>query len=189
MASFQYFATLEESLSILDALAKRDLRLIPDPGSFDEPRAPSYDQVTEEVREILGQRPLVYFTGSFCKYPPVLRPLTTGPMAGKYAIAQLEGGPLFQMLVSSARPYDGHLTLIGGDLSHQSYFKNPETGALEDVSADVRAAFKAAVAVMKKHLVQRELGGKLWIGPEAWQLFTDGKVLLQHAGKVKSHQA
>jgi hypothetical protein len=186
MPSFQYFATLEESLAILDDLAKNGFGLIPDPGGFAEPSAPSYDHVTDDARRILAQRRSAYLSHPSAKYPPGFFPLKTGPMAGMYAISPFDGGPLFQMFVAAEGNYDGRLTLIGGDLGHQARFDNPETGEREDVPAEFRAAYKSAVKVMKKHLVQHDVGGKIWIGPEAWRLFTEGKVLLQHADKIKA---
>jgi hypothetical protein len=186
MADVQYTATLEESLSILDDLAKNGFRLIPDPGGFAEPSAPSYDHVTDEVRRILSQRRSVYLAHPSAKYPPGFFQLKTGPMAGMYAISPFDGGPLLQMFVAAEGNYDGRLTLIGGNLGHQSYFKNPESGAREAVPAEFRAAYRSAIKIMRKHLVRHDVGGKIWIGPEALRLFKEGKVLLQHADKIKA---
>jgi hypothetical protein len=175
MPSVEYFATFEESISILGDLCAQGFRVVAYPGLFDEPRAPEFDRVADELVTILRGAPAFYLAGAFTRFPVQFQQLRSGPSAGKYIIDLHSEGPLMQSLLGRVNEVDGVPTLLEGSISYQDEYRNPENGQWAKASADVKAAHRAVVAVIKKRCVRHKAGATILIGPDALKLFETGQ--------------
>lgn len=176
---FDYAATFDESIAILRDLCEQGFRIIPD-RTFDESVAVEYSSVTDELVKLLHEGPSFYLAGEFTTYPVPLRCQKAGPAAGKYYVSELILGPVLHGLLARDTIIDGTLTILLGLIMRQRQYNNPETGEWEEASAELKAAYKLAVATFKRHLV-RHKSAKLLIGPEAQRLVEGGKTRLQQS--------
>jgi hypothetical protein len=177
MAIFFYSATFDESVAITRDLCEQGYRVILS-RTYDRPRAPEYDHVTDDLVELLSEGPGFYLAGAFTRFPVQLYRLGSGPAEGKYVVDALAQGPLLQGLLARLNVVDGAPTLLLGDLMYQRAYSHPETGAWENPSQELKDAYKHALRVMKKRLVKHELA-KYHIGPEALRLAQEGKARLR----------
>lgn len=178
MPSFDYFATFDESISMLRELTAQGFQVIVEPHLSDEPKAPTFDQVTDELVEILRVGPAFYLAGLFTRSPVQFDQLKEGPAAGKYAVDLLTQGPIMQGRIGRTNLVDGVNTLLPGRISYQHAYRNPETGEWEKPSAEVKAAFQQAALIIKKLCVRHQCspGIDIFIGPEALALLKSAKV-------------
>lgn len=176
-SSFDYAATFEESLAILRDLCEQGFRVIPG-RTFDTPVALEYPRVTDELVQHLHEGPGFYLTGEFTKFPVQLTRHDGGPADGKYSVSSLLQGPVLDGLLARDNVVDGTLTMLLGFVSRQSRYKNPDTGQWEDATAELKAAYKRATTIIRKHLV-KHASATLPIGPEALELVLAGKARLQ----------
>lgn len=182
MPNFSYFATFDESIKILTDLCSQGFLIIAEPGPFDEPKAPSFDQMSDELVAIFKFAPVFYLAGDFTHFPTQFFSLKSGSAEGKYAI-NLEGqGPLMQSIIGRVSVVNGTPSLLPGDVSYQSEYKNPETGKWEKASAEVKAAYRKSVSIITRTCVRYYAGTEIFIGPEALKLFESGKV------EIKDHR-
>lgn len=182
MSSIDFFSTFDESIVMVEDLCAQGFRVVAQPGLFDEPRAPVFDRVTDELVALLRLAPAFYLAGSFTRFPIPFMQLKDAPNAGKYAIDLLAQGPLMQGLVGRVNLVDGVRRLLPGYVSYQKLYRNPETGAWEKASAEVKAAHRQVVSVVKKRCRSHRLAGAdVLIGPEALRLVENGEV------EVKAH--
>ncbi len=175
MPSFDYYATFEESIEILQDLCVQGFQIIPEPSLFDEPRAPSFDSVTDGLVQLLKVGPSFYLAGAFTRFPIQFSHLKTGPSAGKYAVNLLAQGPLMQASVGRISIVGGVQRLLPGDISYQDAYRNPETGHWEKPSPELKAAYRRAVSAIKKRVVRCLAGIPIFIGPAALALFERGE--------------
>jgi hypothetical protein len=183
MAEFSYYTTFNESLDLLrDIVAVCKLRVIPDVGLFPRPEAPSFEEVTAGVVEQLRKRRALFLAGSFTTRPPEMRMLSGGANAGKYYVSEDRGGPLVQMALSTITVVSGLPIIVGGDIGHQRQYIDPVSDQEVSASPELKRAFKCIVATAKKHLVQHQLGAKIWIGPEALRLLKAGEAHIHDRG-------
>src|SRR5438309_2314861 len=99
MSQIAFYATFEESVAVLEDLCAQSFRIIPEPASFDEPAAPEFSSVTDELVVMLNKAPAYYLAGPFTRFPVQFMRLPSGPYAGKYAINPLIEGPIMQCIV------------------------------------------------------------------------------------------
>jgi hypothetical protein len=177
MPAFYHCATFDESIAMLRDLCAQGYRIIAG-RSYDEPSAPQYDRVTDQLLEQLRVGPGYCLTGEFTRFPVQLRQLDSSPASGNYIVDALTEGPVLEGLLARVRAVDGKDTTIPGFVSHQPQYRNPESGQWEKAPSDLKAAYKRAVSIMKKHLVKSELA-KVPIGREVLKLAQEGKVLLR----------
>jgi hypothetical protein len=175
---FYYFATFNESIAALrDLCDQGGFRVIPG-RTFDKPVAPEYEQVTDELVHLLREGPGFYLSGSFAKLPVHIKRLDQGPAEGRYMVDALTEGPVLQGLIARDNLVDGVPTLLLGNLTHQKQYRAPGTGEWAPASAELKAAYKRAVSIIKKHLVKHE-SANYPIGREALRLVEDGKARLK----------
>ena len=181
MRSFDYFATFDESISILRDLCAQGFKVVAEPYLFDEPKAPIFDEVTDELVELLRVAPAHYLAGAFTRFPVQFMQLKEGPNAGKYSINLLVQGPLIQGLLSRINPVDHVQRLLPGQISHQDAYKNPETNAWDKPAPDLKAAFRQAVSTIKKRCIRYTYkpGIDIFIGTEACEVLKSGKVQIK----------
>jgi hypothetical protein len=177
MAIFYYSSTFDESVAIIRDLCGHGFRIIPN-RTYDQPRAPEYDQVTDDLVELLREGPGFYMAGAFTRFPVQLYQLESGPAEGKYLVDSFAEGPLMKGMLARLNVVDGEPTLLLGSLTYEKGYKNPETGAWENPSKELKDAYKHALYVMKKRLVTHE-SAKFHIGPEALKLAQEGKAQLR----------
>jgi hypothetical protein len=186
MRSFDYFATFDESLTILGDLFAQGLTLVARPGPFDEPKAPTFDSVSDELVEILRYAPAFFLAGPFTKFPIQFFQLESGPSAGKYAVDLLTQGPLMQGLIARINTVDGNEKLLPGHISYQDAYKNPTTGEWEKPSAELKAAFKLAVSAIKKRCLRHKIAdAEIFIGPAALKLLENGQARIDDSQIVR----
>lgn len=186
MPDFSYYATFDESIALLRSLVDQcGVRIIPDPGVFSEPVAPSFNSVTEQMIEQLRKKRALFLAGSFTLYDPVMHRRSSGTAIGTYYLSLDEGGPLIQMTIATVNDVQGP-TLISGSVSYQKFYKDPNTGVSPPASAEVRESFKSIVSTMKKNLVAHQLSMKIWIGPAALQLLRAGMAEIVDKGVIGS---
>jgi hypothetical protein len=178
MPNFVYFAILDESISILRDLCLQGFRIIAQSGPVDRPSLPSFDTVTSELEAILRATPTFYLAGSFTRFPVQFNLLSKKSDAPEYLINHLVEGPLMQGMVGRLKSVNGVPKLLPGSISYQKEYQNPETGQWHEPSPEVLAAFKKAVALMKKHWVPlKDVPGAV-IAPEALKLLQTGQAQL-----------
>jgi hypothetical protein len=175
MPNFVYFATFDESIAILGDLCAQGFRVIAEPGPLDKPEAPIFSTVTDQLLAILKQAPNHYLAGSFTHFPVQFNRLPSGPAAGKYAINFLMSGPLMQSIVGRVKIVDGFPKILPGDVSYQKLYQNPETNEWEEPSAELLAAFRQAVTVIKKRCKPVKAWSGKFIAPEALKLLESGQ--------------
>jgi hypothetical protein len=162
MRHLDYYATLEESLAILDELCTQNYKVIAQPGFFDKPDAPVFERVDEQLREIVK--------------------ISAGPNAGKYFINSGTQGPLIEMRLARVNPVDGVQRALAGQIGHKSAYRNPETNQMEPPSEELKTAFKKAVSIIKKRgVTYQSERGKILVAPAALELLTSGQAKLQDA--------
>src|SRR5262249_52971347 len=145
VASFYYSATLDESLTILRDLCARGFVLIAD-DTYDEPAAPQYTEVNDELMERLRRGPVFFLTGAFTRFPVAFKRLGGGPAEGRYVVDIFTQGPVLQGAVARINVVEGIPTALPGGVTCRSTFRNPETGEREKVSDEARAAYRRAVS-------------------------------------------
>lgn len=176
MPSFVYFATFEESVRMLKDLCSAGFRIVPEPGPFDVPEAQVHATVTDALEAVLQDAPNHYLTGSFARFPVQFSRLASGAAAGRYAINLLAQGPLMQSLVGRVRTVEGRPTLLPGDVSFETSYRNPETNGWEKASPELKAAYRKAVSIVKNRCVRPPPGAAIFIGPDALALLESGEV-------------
>jgi hypothetical protein len=185
MPSFEYFATFDESISILRDLCEQGFRIVAEPGPFEAPEAPTFDSVTDELVDLLRVAPSFYLAGSFTRFPIQFTHFKTGASAGKYGINLLAQGPLMQSIIGRLKVVDGKPTLLPGDISYQDAYRNPETNEWEEASPELKAAYRKAVSTVKKRCVRYKAGIEILIGPEALKLFESGEAQINDPQVVR----
>lgn len=179
MPSFSYFSTFDESIKILRDLCEQGFRIIAEPEPFDEPKASSFDAVTDDLVSILKIAPSFYLAGDFTRFPAQFFHLKSGSFAGKYVINLQAQGPLLKSMIGRVNVVDGLQRLLPGDISYQPEYENPETNQWEKASPEVKAAYRKAVSVIKKRCVRYKAGIEILIGPEALKLFESGEAQIK----------
>ncbi len=186
MRSFDYFATFDESVTILGDLFAQGLTLVAQPAPFDEPKAPTFDSVSDKLVEMLRYAPGFFLAGPFTKFPIQFSLLKSGPSAGKYVVDLLTQGPLMQGLIARINTVDGIEELLPGRISYQDAYKNPTTGEWERPSAELKAAFKLAVSAIKKRCLRHKIAdAEIFIGPAALELLENGQAQIDDSQIVR----
>lgn len=179
MTDFNYFSTFDESISMLADLCAQGLKIVAQPNVFDEPTAPIFEQIDEMVIATLKDAPAFYLAGPFSQFPVAFKQLKSGPCAGKYVVDLLTQGPLMQCLIARVNLVDGTPLILPGQISYQDVYKNPNTSAWEKASPELKAAYKSAVASIKKHCVRHVIENKkIFIGPMALALYEKGEATI-----------
>jgi hypothetical protein len=181
MRLFEYFAKFEESMSIVGDLCAQGFTIIVEPHLLDEPKAQSFDHVTPELTAILERAPSFYLSGTFTVFPVQFERLKEGAAAGKYTIDQLTLGPIMQGMVSRINVVNGARRLLPGDISYQDRYRHPDAGEWVKPSSELKAAFRQAVATIKKRCIRHEYvtGETMFIARDALELLSRGEVELK----------
>jgi hypothetical protein len=179
MRYLDFYATLDESLAILELFCAQGFQIIAEPELFDTPNAPVFARVDERLREIVKVGPGVYLSGSFTRFPISYLRIPDGEHAGKYFINSGTAGPIIDCLLARVNLVDGVQRVLAGQISHQRAYRNPQTQDIEPASDALKNAFKQAVSIIKKQSVtyQSEIG-KILIGPAALALLKSGQAQL-----------
>jgi hypothetical protein len=176
MPSFDYFATFDESIVILKDLCEQGFRIVAEPGPFEEPSAPTFEQVDDELVALLKIAPAFYFEGSFSRLPVQFIQLDSGEYEGKYVVDLAAEGPLFQALIARVNDVDGMPKLLPGTFSYQSEYRNPENNQWHKASPEVKEAYKKLVSIVKKRCVRHKANRNIFIGTEALAHLRSGEV-------------
>jgi hypothetical protein len=186
MRWFDYFATFDESISMVKDLCASGLKVIAQPDLFDEPDAPAFDQVDNDLMAMLKRAPSFYLSGQFTRFPVCFTQLKSGPAEGKYSIDFLTQGPLLQCLLARDNLVEGSVRLLPGRISYQATYRNPETDEWEEATKEVETAFHHAVSVIKRRCVSHNVGADIYIGPQALMLLESGKANIKASHIMKS---
>lgn len=178
MASFRYHGSLEDSAEILSILCAQGFGVVVEPAPSETPDAKVFAVVDDELRAILRRAPGFYLTGPFARFPIQFRRIAAGPAAGKFVIDLLTQGPLMQCLASRINVVDGRPTLLAGDVSYQDAYLNPETRAWEKATPALKAAYKTAVATIKRRMVKLPADARVFLTPAALAALERGDVRL-----------
>jgi hypothetical protein len=174
---FYYSATFDESVQLLRDLCAQGCRVIPGQ-TYEQPEAPEFASVTEELVRLLREGPAFYLAGEFSRFPTPLYRLGKGPAEGRYVVDSMTQGPLLDGSLARVNVVDDVPTLLLGNLSYRQWYKHPETGEWEKPTADLKSAYRRAVATMKKCLVT-EPDAKFHVGPEALRMVREGRARLR----------
>ena len=187
MTWLDYFATADETMSILSDFCARGLKVIPDL-LLDEPTAPIFDHVSDELVRILKSGPGYFLAGSFTVYPVHFVQLRQGPAAGKFRIDEMAMGPVLTGEPSRVIPLDGMQQLLPGRLSYHRSYRNPQTGDWEGPSPELKSAMRDCVRLIRQHCVPYDYkpGLPIVIGEEALALLKSGTVHIDDAQIVPS---
>lgn len=180
MAIFHYFSTFEESLVLLGDLCAAGFEVLPD-RLYPSASATAYAAVTDELAALLKEGPGFYLRGAYTTHPVQFTKLRDddGSGADRHVIDLLAQGPLLQGLCGRLNVVRGEPTLLLGDLSYQTEYRNPRSGAWEKAGRDVKAAHRQAVVTMKKRLLADPLAAGYVIGPQALELARAGRATLK----------
>lgn len=172
MSSFDYFATSDESVSIIRALTMEGFKIVVEPGPTDTPKAITFEVVDSTLVSILEQAPVFYLSGPFTRFGVAFSQHKTGTAKGKYYVDNLTQGPLLTGLTSRINLVKGARRLLPGRFSYEDAYKNPETNEWEKATPEVKAAFRQVVSVVKDHCPRftYKPGIEIYIGPEALAL-------------------
>jgi hypothetical protein len=175
MPGFHYYATFDESISILQDICDKGYIIVAYPALLNEPQAPTFTAVTDELKEVLREAPSFFLAGKFSRFPVQYRLLESGPSVGKYRIDFLSEGPLLQGVVARVNVVEGIPTLLAGDVSYQNQYRNPETDVWAKASNDVKAAYRQVVSISKKRCVRHKAAIDIYIAPDALELLESGR--------------
>jgi hypothetical protein len=183
MAEFHYYGTFDESLAILgDVLSLGGLEALHDHGVRRPEDLPRFGLLTEELKDRLRLVPRYFIVGPFTGSPLSFDVLETGPYAGEYRIQETENGPVLRGWLAQLREIDGLPTLCSGDFGHQRHYWDTRTNTGFWPPDDLKKSYAQIVRRMKRHLVQHQLGKKVWITPGALGLLLAGKARIKDIG-------
>jgi hypothetical protein len=186
MPEFEYFATFDESISILRDLCAQGFQVVAQPALFDEPAAPVFDQVNDELVRILKEAPGFYLAGSFTTHGVPYRQLKAGDAAGKFTIDIVTQGPLMQCLLARANEVGGVKWLLPGEISYQDRYRDPKTEKPEKASRAVISAFREAASVIKGKFARHKIGStEIVIGPAALELLERGEARIKDSQNTR----
>jgi hypothetical protein len=191
LAWFDYFATFNESMSVLSDLCTRGMKVIPEPHLFDEPKARVFETVTKELTDMLEASPGFYLAGPFTIFPVQFLQLREGAGAGKFMIDSMTMGPLLIGELSRITSINGEEQILPGRISHHRTYRNPETDKWEKASRDVIAGFKLCVRTIQQRCVHYEQrpGVLIVIGRDALDLLKSGEVRIDEAQIIPAASA
>lgn len=179
MTVFHWFSTFDESLAMLGDLCADRFELVPDM-RYDAPSATTYGRVTTELAATLREGPGFYLRGEgWTRHSVQLKRLEGGPAAGSHIIDALTAGPLLQGVCARLSEVRGVPTLLMGSISHQSEYRAPDSGNWEKASRAVRDAYRRAVKILERSLVEDPIAMGFPIGPAALALLREGRVELK----------
>jgi len=169
MNCIDYFATFEESLEIVRALMKEGMTIVVELELAESPVATTFPHVDDTAARILARATSFYVSGPFTRFDIAFFQLESGSAKGRYAIDAEAQGPLLKGPASRINLVDGQHPLLPGRFSYRDAYRNPETKAWEKASAEVKAAFKTIVSIVKArcpHFTCKP-SVEIYIGPEA----------------------
>lgn len=179
MPVFHWFSTFDESLAMLGDLCADGFELVPDT-RYDEPSATTFDRVTTALAATLKEGPGFYLRGRGWTHHAVqLTRLEAGPASGSHVIDALTQGPLLQGMCARLADVRGVPTLLMGSLSHQNEYRDPHVGNWEKAGREVRHAFRRAVKILERRLVEEPMAKGFLIGRAALELLRDGRAELK----------
>jgi hypothetical protein len=185
MPELEYFATLEESLGLVGDFCAAGFRIVPD-RLLDAPRQTEFTTVNDELTSALRTKGAFFICGAFTRLPVFYSKLEAGAEKGKYYPDHLILGPILQCLMSRVVEIDEAPTLVGGSLSLQDTFENPETGRRERSTVQAKAAYRRLASLLKKRCPPLRSQVTIHVGPEARKLLAAGSIRLgARAGKVE----
>jgi hypothetical protein len=180
MRWFDYFATFEESIAMLEEICASGLKVVAQPDMFDQPIAPVYEYIDSELVVMLKQAPSLYLLGQFTRFPIGFTQLKSGAAEGKFSIDFLTQGPVLQCLLARNNLVEGSMRLLPGRISFQATYRNPKTNEWEKASKDVQTAFKNTVSIVKSRCEIHNFGTDIYIAPKALEL------LKSHSANIKT---
>jgi hypothetical protein len=163
--SFRYFATIEDSFVILRDVCDRGLRVVVDRGP-DESNV--FESVSDELMTILRDAPSFYLAGAFTPSPIQLDQIAT----------HVARGQLLQATVGRVGIVDGKSTLVPGEITHQSRYRNPKTDQLEPASKALISAYTLAALTTRNRCTRYSM--QIFIAPDAMGLFQRGQVAIDN---------
>jgi hypothetical protein len=163
--SFRYFATIDDSFVILRDVCDRGLRVVVEPAPGE---AKVFDTISDELMTILRGAPSFYLAGAFTPSPIALDQIAT--LAAR--------GQLLTAVVGRVGVVDGASTLLPGEITHQSRYRNPKTDQLEPASKELIAAYTLAALATRNRCTRYSM--QIFIAPGAMGLFQRGQVAIDN---------
>jgi hypothetical protein len=166
-----YFsATFDESIDLLRALCGDGLRLVLGSPVHDPVR--EHAAIDDALVAALRASPACFLSGDFTRRSVVSRVL-----AGTRCIDALAEGPLLELLLPREMVVEGEPTLLLGDLSRQSRYRDP-SGGWVPASPELKRAYTRALRRVRSFTsVDPRLAFP--IGPEALRRFSAGQAMVQ----------
>jgi hypothetical protein len=186
MRWFDYFATFEESIAILQEICTSGLKVIAQPDMFDQPLAPMYDHVDGDLAAMLKQAPSFFLSGQFTRFPICFTQIKSGAAEGKFSIDFLTQGPVLQFLLARNNLVEGSMRLLPGRISFQATYRNPKTNEWEKAAKDVQTAFQETVSTIKSRCVIHNVGTDIFIAPKALALLENHDAIIKASHIMKS---
>src|SRR5262245_3755581 len=126
MRQFDYYGTWDDALDVLRCLlGYDDLRLVHDSGIWRQPVAKYYRSVTEELAELLRERPFLFLYGSFSRFDPGFVLRESGPYAGTYRLEINRGGPGLELGLPVCHEANSTVELGSRFLAYPAEYFNP----------------------------------------------------------------
>jgi hypothetical protein len=163
--SFRYFATIDDSFMILRDVCDRGLRVVVEPAPGE---AKVFESVTDELMTILRVTPSFYFAGAFTPAPIQLDQIAT----------YVARGQLLTAAVGRVGLVDDKPTLIPGEITHQSRYRNSKTDQLEPASKELITAYTLAALTTRNRCTRYSM--QIFIAPGAMGLFQRGQVAIDN---------
>ncbi len=165
MPSFRYFATIDDSFAILRELCDRDLRVVVETGPN---QSRVFESVSEELMAILRGAPSFHLAGAF----------TPSPLQQDQIATLAARGQLLQAVVGRVGIVDEKSTLLPGEITHQSRYRNAKTDQLEPASKELLSAYTLAALTIRNRCTRYSM--QIFIAPGAMSLYQRGQVAIDN---------
>lgn len=165
MPTFRYFATIEDSFAILRDLLDRDLRVVVETGPN---QSQVFERVSDELMTLLRGAPSFHLAGAF----------TPSPLPHDQIATLAERGQLLQAVVGRVGIVEENSTLLPGELTHQSRYRNPKTDQLEPASKALISAYTLAALTIRNRCTRYSM--QIFIAPGAMSLYQRGQVAIDN---------
>lgn len=187
MAKLTYFATLDESIMILeDLLSIEGMEAVYDRGAFPKPEFHPTKDISEEIRAWHREHGFVtsaFLVGPYTKGPPGFYVQRYGPRTGQFIPQYEDGGPLIDFRFGAFDEFEGAPTLTFGGLVHPGFNINLETGQRESPSPALKSWYQKLCRRMQRHVHRHKLDfWSIYLTPTAVDLYTSGKARIHLGG-------
>jgi hypothetical protein len=178
-----FLGTELDSFKILSAITLAgDVELYLD-ATYDSPIAQAVRELDEaSIANILKVRSLFICLNPYSIYGPQLFQIKSGSAAGKFAIDEIAGGPLYSLILPANFEERGKHNISCGMFSPPAKWLNPLTNCLEEPNDWVIQGYKEIVRRMKSVVVPHHFHKRIWAGPDAIALIESGGSVVRGFG-------